>query len=686
MPAPVVVLAAATAATYGAGGGAAADATCHAEADARGAVAVLPAAAAAAVAAAEDDKVGGGLGGKLLRVLLRRRRRAEQQQRQQNGGGASTINKQQQHQLDDTRRRQSGYCPVAPSSHPPLPPPPPQRQPPQPPPAPPAPQLLTLRRNPRQTIAHFGRFCAEGLADAAHFCATHPLTLYLALPLLALYAGCKVGGRASEHVASAEEWALYAAWWLALGVLSSVGLGTGMHSGLLFLFPHMLKVCLAAETCGHARFNVRRDVWYSKAPLHCDDGGGAGGGGGRAAAAAMSAAAAAAKGDGVSFWQLFRKVALTGMLWGAGTAIGEIPPYFLSYQAAAAGVRNTLLEGALASMGGAAPGGDDSGGDDAAAAAVEGSAAAALAAAPAAPALAVAAAAPTSPTSPTSPSSRLTTTTTTSGGGSISQAPDHHHHHQRRRRRRRATNPLRDAAQLAQAWMMRLIRERGFWGILALASWPNAAFDLCGICCGAFLMPFWQFFGATLIGKGLVKVNGQSLFFVALFRRSSREALLSAFGAAMPARVAVPGWLQSAVRGLLRATLPAGADPAARGFAADGGSFAPAVALHALVDGQIAAFQASVAAKAAAHHEQPLWFWQRAMKAVRAASRSRRELGALLAKVLLPRGVAGVWGYLIAGLMTAFLVSCVEALAQAHKAAEDRREAAALEAEVGEAD
>ena len=32
--------------------------------------------------------------------------------------------------------------------------------------------------------------------------------------------------------------------------------------------------------------------------------------------------------------------------------------------------------------------------------------------------------------------------------------------------------------------MMAFIRERGFVGILLLASWPNAAFDLCGMCCG----------------------------------------------------------------------------------------------------------------------------------------------------------------------------------------------------------
>lgn len=58
-------------------------------------------------------------------------------------------------------------------------------------------------------------------------------------------------------------------------------------------------------------------------------------------------------------------------------------------------------------------------------------------------------------------------------------------------------------------WMVRFIKRRGFWGIFALAAWPNAAFDLCGLACGSFMMPFWTFFGATLLGKGVAKVNGQ---------------------------------------------------------------------------------------------------------------------------------------------------------------------------------
>lgn len=50
-------------------------------------------------------------------------------------------------------------------------------------------------------------------------------------------------GFAEPFVSEAEAWVQYVVWWVGLGVLSSVGLGAGMHSGLLFLFPHMLKVC-----------------------------------------------------------------------------------------------------------------------------------------------------------------------------------------------------------------------------------------------------------------------------------------------------------------------------------------------------------------------------------------------------------------------------------------------------------
>jgi len=38
---------------------------------------------------------------------------------------------------------------------------------------------------------------------------------------------------------------------------------------------------------------------------------------------------------------------------------------------------------------------------------------------------------------------------------------------------------------------------------------PNPLFDLAGITCGHFLVPFGTFFGATLIGKAIIKMHVQ---------------------------------------------------------------------------------------------------------------------------------------------------------------------------------
>lgn len=56
------------------------------------------------------------------------------------------------------------------------------------------------------------------------------------------YAALKYNNSYPAELAELEEWASYLVWWLGLGILSSIGLGTGMHSGILFMFPHILKV------------------------------------------------------------------------------------------------------------------------------------------------------------------------------------------------------------------------------------------------------------------------------------------------------------------------------------------------------------------------------------------------------------------------------------------------------------
>ena len=69
-----------------------------------------------------------------------------------------------------------------------------------------------------------------------------------------------------------------------------------------------------------------------------------------------------------------------------------------------------------------------------------------------------------------------------------------------------------DVVSRMQVWMLDFMEWGGFWGIVAMAAWPNAAFDMCGIVCGHLLFPLWKFLGATIIGKGLMKAPMQAVF------------------------------------------------------------------------------------------------------------------------------------------------------------------------------
>merc|ERR1719436_376844 len=76
-------------------------------------------------------------------------------------------------------------------------------------------------------------------------------------------------------------------------------------------------------------------------------------------------------------------------------------------------------------------------------------------------------------------------------------------------------------------FMHDLVHRAGFFGILAAASIPNPLFDLAGITCGHFLIPFWTFFGATLIGKAVVKMHIQKVFIIFLFSKHHVDSLIS---------------------------------------------------------------------------------------------------------------------------------------------------------------
>lgn len=61
----------------------------------------------------------------------------------------------------------------------------------------------------------------------------------------------------------------------------------------------------------------------------------------------------------------------------------------------------------------------------------------------------------------------------------------------------------------------------------ALLQIPNPLFDLAGILCGQFLIPFYTFFGATVLGKAVIKTSLQSLFIIALFSKDTTDFVLA---------------------------------------------------------------------------------------------------------------------------------------------------------------
>lgn len=307
---------------------------------------------------------------------------------------------------------------------------------------------VSLLKHPLLTLGHFFGAVFDGVVALTRAASHHRAAV--AATVLPTAIGIALSG-------SLRFWALYVTWWVGLGVLSSIGLGTGMHSGILFLFPHVMRVCLAAEVCHSLDFDSSHDIWFrgeAWGSFLCD-------------APDDDTIAAADALPTVRLWEIFGRVALPCLLWGAGTAIGEVPPYLVSRAAAEAGIANEELIREI----GTTSGSDDDGDGD-------------------------------------SRSRRLGSPSTVAG-------------------RVRALLALAaGTVDWMKRWMVDWIKRWGFWGVLLFAAWPNAAFDLCGICCGAFMMPFWEFFGATFVGKALIKVNLQAVFFINLFSEHRMRRLV----------------------------------------------------------------------------------------------------------------------------------------------------------------
>lgn len=295
-------------------------------------------------------------------------------------------------------------------------------------------QRITFARDPIKVLSLFAWVCADAARSFVDWLVHHRRTgLYPLITLVAAYAiAAAVPGAHTPYLDEIRVDAEFVVWWFGLGVLSSIGLGTGMHSGLLFLFPHILKVCRSAEACGAVGFDTRANMWFAM--------------GGDDLFACGSQSDAPAPATWLNVWLACLPAAV---LWGGGTAAGEIPPYYISLLAARAGKENEeLLE-------------------------LE---------------------------------EEETETMTT----------------------------IQRQIHDWKVWMIDFMKTHGFLGLVAMSAWPNAAFDLCGICCGTFMMPFWQFFGATFVGKALIKAPAQAAVMSTVFSEGPRHAVVAAVAGAFP--------------------------------------------------------------------------------------------------------------------------------------------------------
>jgi len=129
-----------------------------------------------------------------------------------------------------------------------------------------------------------------------------------------------IGPPAQEFFREIGFWLSSMTWWTILGALSSIGLGSGIHSGILFLIPHCLFISSSSEYCNSLEFDPRINAWRSA--LSPGD------------LFPCVQQPAEQYGRNVTATKLLIKMMPYAFFWGFGTAIGELPPYGAAFATA----------------------------------------------------------------------------------------------------------------------------------------------------------------------------------------------------------------------------------------------------------------------------------------------------------------------------------------------------------------
>ena len=100
---------------------------------------------------------------------------------------------------------------------------------------------------------------------------------------------------------------IFSTFWIVLGILSSIGLGSGLNTGYLYLFPKIAQFVLISSECkGVPRMTPHRLSLFPR--LQCSK----------------------EESQNLSMIGIWRGIILESILWGIGTAVGELPPFWIS--------------------------------------------------------------------------------------------------------------------------------------------------------------------------------------------------------------------------------------------------------------------------------------------------------------------------------------------------------------------
>ncbi|KAJ6837567.1 vacuole membrane protein KMS1 [Iris pallida] len=295
-------------------------------------------------------------------------------------------------------------------------------------------QSLTLTTQPFKTCKLFIVASSKYMKRSLLYLLTKG-AWFSALTILAVAFGfflMTVDGSHEKHVQTFFSYSTFILWWVSLGVASSIGLGSGLHTFVLYLGPHIAFFTIKAMQCGRVDLKTAPydTIMLKRGPSWLDKGCSAFG-----PPLYPSVPGSLVK---IPVSKLLPQVQLEAILWGIGTALGELPPYFISRAARDSGGNLEVME-------------------------------------------------------------ELDATSSEDDG------------------------VLTAFLKKIKRWLLSHSQHLNFFTILVLASVPNPLFDLAGIMCGQFGIPFWEFFLATLIGKAIIKTHIQTVFIISVCNNSLLE-------------------------------------------------------------------------------------------------------------------------------------------------------------------